>query len=170
MAQLSDRVGTNQLARPAPVGLIAQFVVDPGERVGMLFRCCHHLRRFKRIDGHRLFAQDVLPRLERRDREARVRIGCRRHDHEIHVRRARQLDAVRKHMRHTELARHGLGVGAVPARDRRGLGARHQRERGQLHAPGESGADDADPHVVGCRHSWKPHDVVSVASGSGTLR
>ena len=56
MSQLADRVGSNQLTGAPPVGLIAQFVVNPGEPVGMLLGRCHHLRGLEGIDGHWLFA------------------------------------------------------------------------------------------------------------------
>src|SRR5207247_1085598 len=59
--QLANRVRPNQLVRAASVGLIAQFVVNPGQSVWMLFGCCHHLRGLKRVDSHRFFAQHVLP-------------------------------------------------------------------------------------------------------------
>ena len=42
----------------------------------------------------------------------------------------------------------------MAARDGRGPRAWHELQSRQLHAAGETGPDEADPHVPGCIHGW----------------
>ena len=168
MPNLADRVGANQLAGPLAVRLITELVVDPRKPVGTLFGCCHHLRRFERIQRHRFLAQHVLSRLERRNRVPRMRIGGGRYHDEVHIRRARYLRSVGEDSQ-PEFAGDGFRVGAMPARDRGGFRTRYEREGRDLHPPRESGPDESDTNVVRWTHGlvWA-QDTLSDGSGSGT--
>src|SRR4029077_17416217 len=63
----SDGADLDQLPHLAPIGLVAQLVVDTGQPTAPL-RDLEHLLRLSDRERHRLLAQHVLSRFQRRDR------------------------------------------------------------------------------------------------------
>src|SRR2546422_1038411 len=71
MEDRADGAGLDELSHFAPIRLVAQLVVDAGQPAAPL-RDLEHLLRLPDRERHRLLAQHVLPRLQRRDRVTRV--------------------------------------------------------------------------------------------------
>src|SRR5439155_1120129 len=118
MENRADGAHLDQLPHLAPIGLVTQLVVDAGQPAAPL-RDLEHLLRLPDRERHRLLAQHVLPRLQRRDRVARVGIGRRGYDDEVDLRSAGERFTALECVGNTELRRDGAGALHAPARDRR---------------------------------------------------
>src|SRR5207245_8747186 len=75
-------------------------------------------------------------------------------------------DPVAAALRNPRLAGHRLSVGPPPARHGRHTCAGHELHPRQLHAPGEAGADQANPHRHSCVWQRAPSAARPVLANS----
>ena len=113
MPDLADGARPDQVAHLAAVRLVAQLVVHPGHAAGRPLGDRQHALGLPSVQRHRLLTQHVLPRLERGDGEARVRVRRRGDEHEVHFRRAGQLGAVVVYPGNREFLRRRLRIRAA---------------------------------------------------------
>src|SRR5439155_100705 len=127
-------------------------------------RDLEHLLRLPDRERHRLLAQHVLPRLQRRDRVTGVGVGRRGHDDEVDLGSAGERLTAPECVGNAELRRDGAGALHAAARDRGHHYPRHEAQRRDLHPTREPRADQPDPQ----RHNVVRQETVSVSSGTAS--
>src|SRR5438093_3327336 len=159
----SDGADLDQLPHLAPIGFVAQLVVDTGQPTAPL-RDLEHLLRLPDRERHRLLAQHVLPLLQRSDRVTGVGVGRRGHDDEVDLGSAGERLTAPECVGNAELRRDGAGALHAAARDRGHRYPRHEAQGRDLHPTREPRADQPDAQ----RHNVVRQETVSVSSGTAS--